>query len=286
MDRFLLHLAGAFAPALVAFIVAGVLAKLLLKYNVSWKSGLISFVAVWLVTALAAMYMSIGQSILVGAPFGFLIIAGIRDVGRVARPTSAAPPVQSPEVIGTQVAAVAPAEPAASPAVDAPSAPAPPIGKYVLGGLFAIAAGAVFFAVVANSAKPTTFEDCILKNVKQGSNDSATRALTRACRTKFPLPEPIVRDLTAVELGALEGRGGLEYGLFTGQVYNGNRHIQVLSVEVVILFDDDKSEERHRETVNISPLSLGEISFATLDKGPMKYTYYFAAATGSEPLTQ
>ena len=53
---------------------------------------------------------------------------------------------------------------------------------------------------------PSNYEECILKNMKGVASDDAVRAIKRACRVKFPLKKPKLRDVPKKVLEDITGK--------------------------------------------------------------------------------
>ena len=87
----------------------------------------------------------------------------------------------------------------------------------------------------ACSRPPATYEDCVLRNVKDGMSDAAVVTVTRICRTEFPSAKPQDRPLEPSELRSLTGRAGPQgRGRYAGTLYNGNPHLLVKDVQLRI----------------------------------------------------
>ncbi len=60
--------------------------------------------------------------------------------------------------------------------------------KVALVAAGAVCAVALFFAATSIIAKPKSYEDCILQNMKDAQTREASIAIAQACRQSFPNP--------------------------------------------------------------------------------------------------
>ena len=60
--------------------------------------------------------------------------------------------------------------------------------KVALVAAGAVCAAVLLFAATSIIAKPKSYEDCILKNMKDAQTREASIAIARACRSSFPNP--------------------------------------------------------------------------------------------------
>jgi hypothetical protein len=106
---------------------------------------------------------------------------------------------------------------------------------------------------------PSTYEECVLKNMKGVTSDQASRIIAKACRDKFP--EEIItledlfpmRDLTDDEITKITGSLACYQGYLSGSLHNGNNNISIVSVN--IYFDG----REYDSYINISPLSTSDV---------------------------
>jgi hypothetical protein len=125
-----------------------------------------------------------------------------------------------------------------------------------VGGLLAI-------GLSSCSRESSGYDDCILKNVKQGMNEAAVRVVTQACAEKFVQPAQ-QEVLKRPELASLDGRAGLDYGNhFSGTLYNGlsNRTITELEITVTTTIGGASTSRAYVTNVSIGPKSAGDFGF-------------------------
>ena len=113
---------------------------------------------------------------------------------------------------------------------------------------------------------PSTYEECILDNMKGVTSDTAAAQVAAACRAKFPPKTqnaPVQntgvycdypRALSSSELSKLEvGKPAYKFGsIISGNLYNGNTNVVVRSV-IFRVYDQDGIEERHSKDEFLSP---------------------------------
>lgn len=62
--------------------------------------------------------------------------------------------------------------------------------------------GLLFSAACANKPSYSTFEDCILTNVKANQSREAVLAIREACRAKFPSRQPTQSEIESAQRAA------------------------------------------------------------------------------------
>ncbi len=116
---------------------------------------------------------------------------------------------------------------------------------------------------------PSDYNDCILKHVKPGLDQTAVLVVTQSCRAKFPVDgssesgSAVDRDLTALELSALSGRAR-DYGdQYSGTIYNGNANVMITEIEITVATTIDKVEvsRPYRTPLSIPPQSAKSFGF-------------------------
>lgn len=138
--------------------------------------------------------------------------------------------------------------------------------------------------------KPSNYDECILKYVKEDMNERAVNAVVSSCRNTFPEneekenPNVSVRSLTSEELEKLTGRAGYEYGTYDGSIYNGNDEITVTEVEIAVrtTSEGEQVTRTYRDNdVYIKPKSTGSFSFSIISGDQdADYSWSITAAKG------
>lgn len=151
---------------------------------------------------------------------------------------------------------------------------------------------ALLSALTGACSEPTSYNDCILKYVKERMDRAAVAVVMRSCREKFPeggtapKPEPsIERPLTAQELDRLDGRAGRSFGNFySGTLYNGNSDVTITELEITLTtkIGSTETSRPYRTQVSIPPRSAGTFRFSILagDEGA-SYRWSISGGKGS-----
>lgn len=134
---------------------------------------------------------------------------------------------------------------------------------------------------------PRSFDDCILKNMRGVSSNSAAAQIRRSCREKFPEGAEVKgksHELKPWETTAITGRAGLNYGnRYGGNLYNGNKDITVTQVRIQVTTKADGNEVTRIYTadVTIPPLTTKDFAFDIVagDQGA-DYSWGIAGAMG------
>lgn len=136
---------------------------------------------------------------------------------------------------------------------------APAASRVIIGTQGALLA----IGLVSCGPKSSDYDDCVLKNVKQGMNEVAVRAVTRACADKYVHRAP-KENLKKQELSLLDGRGGVSFGNhFSGTLYNGltDRTITEVEITVTTTIGGATVSRVYVTDVSISPKSAGDFGF-------------------------
>lgn len=135
---------------------------------------------------------------------------------------------------------------------------------------------------------PSSYEDCLLQNLKDQKNEEAVAVIHQACILKFDKSQPKAktRELTETERSRLTGRAGLKYSSgdeYEVTLYNGNENLTIDTVKIAIAIPNAGSESFYEYNVNIyiAPLSTSTKSFPIVigDKRG-KYSWVIVGATG------
>lgn len=111
------------------------------------------------------------------------------------------------------------------------------------------------------SDQPTSYDDCILKYVKPGMDLLAVNTIKESCRKQFDRS----RDLTVDELKQISGnfKPGHRENVFIGNLYNGNRTVNVSKLEVQVKYsvDGQAGVRNFFVDTSIGPMSAKEDVF-------------------------
>jgi len=124
----------------------------------------------------------------------------------------------------------------------------------------------LIFLVGCGERKPTSFHECITKNIKPGLDEMSVNLITFSCREQFP-EKDLSRPLTSLELNNVTGNGGISFGQFRATLYNGNANITITEMVVRIEHksNNEKSYRDYKINTTIEPLratSVSEVVFA------------------------
>ena len=120
---------------------------------------------------------------------------------------------------------------------------------------------------------PSDYDECILESMKGVTSNLAAQAIVRSCRAKFPEKIPRDAELPAQARANVTGRAGLNYGSFSGHIYNGNSDYTITQVTIVLVPKDEKKSaesfldaKEYNVNVTVSPLTNGYFS-VSVDSG-------------------
>ncbi len=133
----------------------------------------------------------------------------------------------------------------------------------------------VFLVGCDQITSPKNYDDCILNNMKGVDSDLGASQIRQSCRKKYPEGSEYKhkeRDLEFIEIMAVTGRAGLNYGnRYSGSLYNGNEEITVTSVKVRVTAKngDNEISREYQVKVKIPPQTTSDFSFDIIvgDKG-------------------
>lgn len=140
-----------------------------------------------------------------------------------------------------------------------------------------------------NPFKTETYEDCILKNMKDAKNDNAVREIRQACRIKIEelkwaeekSKKCESRLLTAEERKLLTGSAVVEtYGFLKIRIYNGNKNITINGVKARLIDKEtQKSFDFNLSNATVQPISTSGEMLAELLYAPKKWDWNFYDVT-------
>lgn len=148
---------------------------------------------------------------------------------------------------------------------------------------------------VAGWFGPSTYEECVLENMKGVTSNQAAVIIAKACREKFPeknydpyealgVKREPVRSLSPKEVALLSIRS-TDYDSFGNSyncnVYNGNNNVAVSSILVNI--PDKNGIKRYSVNVNvtISPQSINSVSIKVMPESSYSDSWKITEATGT-----
>ena len=135
-----------------------------------------------------------------------------------------------------------------------------PLNHWQIGSL-------LFFGLVSCDKTPTDFNDCLLRYIKIGMNDSAVSALVMSCRNKFPEKKIPERELSAMELLAITGRGApTQENYFLANIYNGNSKVTLIRLTITLTTKVSGTflDRDYDTQVSIPPKSASDVGFKML----------------------
>lgn len=136
---------------------------------------------------------------------------------------------------------------------------------------------------------PQSYDDCILAYLKPGMDRVAAALISQSCRAKFPENQPDQnkvensRELTSSELAAITGRASFGYGLFSGEIYNGNPDLTLtqLAITVTMTISGKQVSRIYRTDVSVSPDTASSFSFQIVEGDPgATYSWNITGARG------
>jgi len=140
-----------------------------------------------------------------------------------------------------------------------------------------------------NPFKAETYEDCILKNMKDAKNDNAVREIRQACRLKIEernwaeekSKKCESRLLTADERKLVSGNAVVEtYGWLKVKIYNGNKNITINGVKARLIDKEtQKSFDFNLTNTTVQPISTSGEMLAQLLYAPNKWDWFFYDVT-------
>jgi hypothetical protein len=161
---------------------------------------------------------------------------------------------------------------------------------------------ALVIAVIATSIwwviTPSSYEECVLKNIKNVAEDNAG-LVHRVCRNKFPKKyvKQNTRDLTGQELIMLDGRASKPYSRLNQYTVNLHNGTDVTITEIDIGIGSSKASDKgksnnssddfngpytvYRNEVTIPPKTAKEFSFEFVPGEPgSRYHWVIIRAKG------
>jgi hypothetical protein len=146
------------------------------------------------------------------------------------------------------------------------------------------------FAIAALSTLtacgPRDYDECILQAMKGVNSDMAARAIVKSCRDKFPERKPQDSELPPEALRQLTGHGGMGYGSFSGNIYNGNEDWTVTQVTIMLLPKGKEKDadafldaKEYNEDVTVAPLTSSDFYFS-VDGPKQEYSWNIVRARG------
>lgn len=113
----------------------------------------------------------------------------------------------------------------------------------------------------------SSYEECLLRNLRAASSDLAVAQITSACHSKHPLLPPLprsIREFGQPEYARLTGRADQNPSTakFSGTLYNGNSNLVVTQFKVVLHTKVGENELARTYLVDagIRPLAAGRFT--------------------------
>ena len=161
-------------------------------------------------------------------------------------------------------------------------------------------------------SNPSNYDDCVLKHVKSGMNELATRETIRACQRKFPKSsQPELELLPPGAVSALTGKLEINNQRARGNIYNGNGDWVVSEITIlispkepslppgfrfetpkeslekemdefggIIISPEQPSPEKYRVNIWVHPFSTKDISFNVNWGSTTSHTWKIVEAKG------
>lgn len=135
---------------------------------------------------------------------------------------------------------------------------------------------------------PGNYEQCILMAAKAAKGPVGDET-QRHCREKFPEQRLSAEELPPAALDKLNTDGGFGYGIFSGNIYNGNSNYTVTQVIILVT---PLGQEKYIKTaaslaakeynidVTVSPLSRGALAIAIISDGTRDFSWSVIKAHG------
>lgn len=154
-------------------------------------------------------------------------------------------------------------------------------------GVLAFALALLSGAAHAGLFGPSNYEECVLDSMKGVTSDVAARAIMRSCQEKFPVKRPSDTLVPAHVINQLDGRAGMRYGFFEGNIYNGNRDWTITQVTIAL---ETKAKNKspvskphlreYNVDVNVAPLTTERFIFSAKSEGSEELDWYIVRARG------
>lgn len=148
---------------------------------------------------------------------------------------------------------------------------------------------ALFYPAVASAGwfGPSNYDECVLESMKGVTSDVAARVIVRSCREKFPEKRPSDTAVPASVVSQLDGRAGMNYGFFKGNIYNGSREWTITQLTVVLAAKTKEkssasksSPREYNVDVTLPPLTNSEFIFSANSDGASEYDWIITKARG------
>lgn len=152
----------------------------------------------------------------------------------------------------------------------------------------------VFLATSAHAGifGPSTYEECILENMKNIQSDQAARAIAAVCRQKFPKKEvavvqhkskPLSSSLSNEIVNKIGGKAGFSSSYFgpsyfSGNIYNPSEKATMTSV--TIMLSNDEMSEKYRIDIEVPPQSSRDFKVKVSEGFEKNHKWGFVAAEG------
>ncbi len=143
---------------------------------------------------------------------------------------------------------------------------------------------------------PSTYEECILNNIKGAKSDHAAKLVAHACREKFPdknpiiyvedvLPAVVIRDLSPEEVANVSGESPPKQPYSTslvGDIYNGNTGVTISNVTIDVsgTYNGLKTTRTYTTDLSIPPQQIKYIKISTMRHDDDGFSWKITGARG------
>lgn len=134
------------------------------------------------------------------------------------------------------------------------------VGLVILGGA---SFWGICYLTYRGPFAPTTYEECVLVNLKNTKDKMTASIIAGTCRSKFPVK---YINLPPEAVDRLNGEANLTSGgYFSVEIYNGNPDWRIENIEFHIWRDKESVAKLYSDDCSISPLTTATCSFDTME---------------------
>ena len=135
---------------------------------------------------------------------------------------------------------------------------------------------------------PSSYNDCVLKNIGKVSTDKAVNLLSKTCRAKFSsLGSHESASLNSSQIRNIQGKAGFDEVAgsyyYMGFIYNANTDVTVTEITIRITATTKSGDivRDYNDTVTVKPLSMADFMVEIPSEGDdASYSWRLLSAQG------